>query len=303
MATDPQLIPADVADQLVAAVEYQSVALRLGTVTRMPEGVMSIPVLSAAPSADFVALGGRKPPTTVEWSAERIEPEEIAALTWIPDAYVDDAGFPIWDAARDEIAKAIARRLDRAVLFGGAGTPASYPPNGVFGAGAPLTGADALEAIDAGMAAVEASGLMPNGIASGPAIGSALRKEYRSIAALPSTSPEPTVYGVPVATTTEWDSSKGDALVGDWKKLVIGIRQDVSFDTSDSATIFDDTGTLVVSAFQDDVTVLRVYMRVGVVIGSPALEGGGTADAFVAVDWTAVAAARAEASKRTSSKG
>ena len=73
--------------------------------------------------------------------------------------------------ARELAADAIARVLDAAVLFG-TGAPAEFPPNGVAGAGTPVGGADALAALAAAMAAIEASGLLPNGIAPAPTIGS-----------------------------------------------------------------------------------------------------------------------------------
>jgi hypothetical protein len=87
------------------------------------------------------------------------------------------------------------------VLYG-TGAPASYPAGGIAAlAGAAQTGADALTAIDAAASQVEASGLIPNGIAAGAAIGSALRKAYRDVMAPPSTTPEPNVYGMPVVRT------------------------------------------------------------------------------------------------------
>ncbi|HET6616490.1 MAG TPA: hypothetical protein VFH69_01630 [Gemmatimonadota bacterium] len=98
-------------------------------------------------------------------------------------------------------------------------------------------GTDALEAIDNGLAAVEVQGLIPNGVASGPAIGTALRKEYRAIGAPPDTSPSGTIYGLEVAVTPIWNATVGDAIVGDWSKLVIGAREDIRFETSDSAVL------------------------------------------------------------------
>jgi HK97 family phage major capsid protein len=286
MATDTaSLIPTAVAREVIESASQTSVVLRLGRVIQMPEGVMNLPLVSVVPEAEFVASGGRKPLTTIEWSAAKLVPQEIAAVAFIPDDFLDDAGFPVWESVRDEIAAAIGRTLDKAVLFG-TDAPPSFPAGGLA-TGTALTGTDALDAIDKGAAAIEAAGLTPNGIAAGPAIGTALRKAYKDVGALPGDAPTPAVYGLPVATTSTWDSSKGDAIVGDWTKLVIGIRQDVSFDLSTEGVLLDEAGEIVVSAFQDDVTLIRVFMRVAAAIGAPAKPGGGTADPFVPVDWTA----------------
>jgi HK97 family phage major capsid protein len=81
------------------------------------------------PEASWVAAGGRKPLTTIEWSAAKLVPQEIAAVTFIPDQFIDHAGLPIWESVRDEIGAAIGRTLDKAVLFG-TDAPASFPVGG-----------------------------------------------------------------------------------------------------------------------------------------------------------------------------
>jgi 3D (Asp-Asp-Asp) domain-containing protein len=290
MATDyTNTIPRAVADDLLIAITVESVALRLGTVIRMPEGLESLPVVSALPTAGFTnpRFGGRKLATSIEWSAQQLVPEEIAAALAIPSAFVDDAGFPVWEQVRPMLSTAIAKVIDNAVLFGN-GEPTTYPPNGVSGAVAPAVSADALTAIDSGLAALEAQGLVGNGIASSPVIGTALRQEYRSIAVTPDVAPAQTLYGIPVMTTPVWDETKGDAIVGDWTKLVIGMRQDLRFETSTDAILQDGTGAIIANAFQDDLVAMRCYLRMGVAIGAPLHPETGTAtDPFVNVDWTA----------------
>lgn len=295
MATDyTNTVPRAVADQLLVAIQLESVALALGNTLQMPEGLESLPVVSALPSAGFVnpRMGGRKKATSIEWTAQQIVPEEVACALAIPSAFVDDAGFPVWDQVRPMMSSAIARVIDDAVLFGN-GEPATFPPSGVS-AGTVVTGADAIAAIDAGLTALEADGQQATGIASRPAIGSALRKEYRAIAVPPDVVPTKTLYGIPVMTTPMWPAAAagavapGDAIVGDWTKLVIGIRQDIRFDTSDSAILQDGTGAIIANAFQDDLVAMRAYIRLGVAIGSPLkVDGSGPADPFVNVDWTA----------------
>ncbi len=170
------------------------------------------------------------------------------------------------------------------MLFG-RNAPATFPPGGVAGAAAPLTGSDALDAIDKGMSAVEASGLTPNGVAADSTIGGALRAAYREVRALPSETPEPTVYGLPVRVVSPWDGS-GDALVGDWSCLLVGIREDIAYTESRDATLLDESGEIVVSAFQDDMTLVRLTFRVGCVIGKPVAADGSATNPFVSVEWS-----------------
>jgi Phage capsid family len=289
MATDfESLIPTSVASDLIAAAEQESVAMRLGNVTTMPTGIESVPTVTVEPDAEWNALGGRKKATTIEWTALRLEAEELACILAIPQAWIDDNGFPVWDQVRGRVASGFAKRIDETVLFAVAPVPSSFPPTGVVGvAGTALTGADALDAIDKGLAAVEAQGLLPNGIASSSAIGSALRKEYRTIAVTPDTAPTSTLYGPPVAIAAYWDATKGDAIVGDWTKLVIGVREDIRFETSDSAILQDAAGAILANAFQDDLVAMRCYMRIGAAIGLPVGSDGTPVEPFALVDWTA----------------
>jgi hypothetical protein len=282
-------MPSEVARDVISAAEDESAVLELGNTLVMPAGIVSVPVVSVAPIAVFTAgPGARKPTTPIEWTAERLEPAEIALTLYIPDAYLDDAGFPVWDSVRGEVAKAIGRTLDAAVLYG-TNAPASYPVGGIAAlAGVASTGADALAAIDAAATVVEDTGLIPNGIAAGSAIGSALRSAYREVGALPSETPTPNVYGMPVHRTPAWDATHGDALVGDWTKLLVGIREDITFNLSDSATLTDGAGNVVVSAFESDVTAMRAFMRVAVAIAQPVQpDGTGATMPFEFADWTA----------------
>jgi hypothetical protein len=287
VATDyDSLIPQAVSNQLLDVVTVESAALALGTVIRMPEGLQQFPVVSALPAAGWVnpRFGGRKPATKIEWSSQQIVPEELACALAIPAAFVDDAGFPVWDQVRPLVASSMAQVIDDALLFGN-GEPATFPPNGVSG-GAIVTGTDALDAIDKGMAQIEGQGLIPNGIASSTAIGTALRQAYRELMVTPETQPQATLYGLDVEVAPTWDDTKGDAIVGDWTKLIIGLRQDIRFDMSDSAILQDGAGEIIANAFQDDLVAMRCYMRLGAAIGSPLNAQGDTTDAFVNVDWT-----------------
>ena len=192
------LLPVEVAARVIESAIKQSVVLQLGSRVPMPAGTETIPVVSTAPSASWVSAGSRKPLTKVEWSSETLRAEEVASITAVPDVYIQDAPWDVEASVENELGKAVARTLDAAVLFG-INAPASFPSGGIAGlAGAALTVADALEAIDAALTALEGDGLVPDGIASSSAIGSALRAAYREAAALPGEAPTSAVYGVPV---------------------------------------------------------------------------------------------------------
>ena len=178
--------------------------------------------------------------------------------------------------------------LDGAILWG-TNAPPGFPAGGIAAAaGTAETGTDALTAIDKALTVIETDGLVPNGIASSAAIGAALRQAYKQVAALPGEAPSQQVYGIPVAVTSPWDSSKGDAIVGDWSQLLIGVREDINFDISNDGVLADPDGVIQISAFQDDQTLIRVVFRAGCVLAKPLqADGTGQAKAFALADWTA----------------
>jgi HK97 family phage major capsid protein len=283
MATDwSGLLPEAVSERILTATEELSVVLGLATARPMAAGVESIPLVSLAPEAEFVGRGERKPIAKIEWSAERLEAEEIACVVAVADVDIRDAGPDLEESVERELAAAVARRFDTAVLFGGG--PASYPEGGIVPK--PIEGEDALDALDKALSAVEGSGVLPSGIAAGAQINSALRQAYIAAAALPGQQIEPSVFGLPVRVSPRWDSSKGDALVGAFEFLQVGVRQDVEVDISSDGVLLDEEGAVQVSAFQDDQTLIRVHGRFGCAVGKPVGEDGKPVEPFAAADWT-----------------
>jgi HK97 family phage major capsid protein len=284
------LIPRAMAREMIVAAQERSVVLELGRRLPMPSGLTSIPVVSFLPAAGFVnpRYGGRKPATKIEWTSQNVVAEELACVLAIPNAFIDDAGYPIWDEVRGIVAGSMAEALDAAVIWG-AGAPAGFPTGGIAGlAGAAQTGADAPAAIDAAAAALEAGGVTPDGIVASPAIGTALRAAWAAVSALPSQAPQQALYGWPVRVTADWDATKGDALVGDWDYLLVGVREDIRFDLSEEAILQDNAGEIIANAFQDDLTAMRCYMRVGIAIGQPVSRQTEAAVVpFEFADWTA----------------
>ena len=204
---------------------------------------------------------------------------------------------------KQRCAGALAKVLDAAVLWG-TGAPASYPVGGVAAVAGPVVtgGVDALTNLDTALGEIEASGVEPTGIASSLAILGVLRAAYRATQALPGVVPDRTLYGLPVAATPNWPATGGDAIVGDWSKLLVGIRSDLRYELSTDGVLLNADNTVAVSAFAQDMTLLRVYARIGVAIGIPVGPGGAPVEPFRLVEFTGVpagAAPPAEGARRT----
>jgi hypothetical protein len=281
--TDSGLLPEAVADRVLTAVEQESAVLAFATRRPMPAGVEYLPLAANAPKATWIDTGGRKPYSEIVWSAAKLVAREVAVTTFIEDVYVDDTTFDAEGEAENALGAAIARALDLAVLFG-TDAPPGFPVGGIVTAA--VSGDNALAALDGALGVVEASGVQPTGIVSGPAIGSALRGAYLEQGALPSEAPSSSVFGIPARISPVWDSSKGDAIVGAFEYLVIGVRQDISVETSRDGVLTDDDGAIIANAFQDDVTLIRAHARFACAIGKPVGASGAPIVPFATAKWT-----------------
>lgn len=292
------LIPTSVSSSIIEGLTDTSVVLGLARRQPMPTASTTIPVIKTLPVSGWVnGTGGRKPATAVEWSSEVITAEEVAAVVAVPLALLDDAGIPIWTEIRALLTEALAYSIDSAILFG-TNAPPSFIVGGivtgapVFGVEAPaVVGGDLAGAVSAAMGAVEAEGLLPTGHASDVRLRAALRN-LRDANGVPIFAPSLTagapsvLWGLPIrfSTSGAFVPARADLITGDWTKLVVGVRQDMTWGESDDAVITDGAGAVLVNAFQDNQRIMRVSMRLGYVVGKPVTRmAGGAASPFAVV--------------------
>lgn len=113
------LIPEDVASEVIKLAAQQSAALSLFRRVQLSAKVARLPVLSALPVAYFVnGDTGLKQTTDMAWQGVALEAEEIAAIVPVPEAVVDDADFDLWGEVQEALGEAVGLALDAAVFAG-----------------------------------------------------------------------------------------------------------------------------------------------------------------------------------------
>lgn len=302
--TDPRELPEVVSRAVIADVEQQSVALQLATPHRMSarqekltleasfpdaywlNGTTDYPTLSSGGGVNNASGSQRakdsqpKQTTKMTWDTKTLAAEEIAVMVVIPDAYIDDSGVPLFDEIRPKLATAIAKKLDAAILFS---DDSPFTQNGIVedailhGNVVTLGSSDDL-ASDVALLGQEAAeeGVDFSTFVSGPGFKWRL-PGLRSADGFPIYSPPAagnpgTLYGVNIQEVKngQWNSELALLLAGEWDKVHIGIRQDITFSLSDSGVIFDPaTQKVVYSAFQQDGKILRAVMRVAYTVVNP----------------------------------
>jgi HK97 family phage major capsid protein len=274
------VIPPEQSSLILAEATRVSAALQLATTLPMGSKVTQMPVPKTFPTASFVtAANGRKPYTDIGLQPATLTAEEVAAVIGIPDAMVEDSTINLWNYCRPLLAQAIARALDDAIIFG-LTPPASYPVGGVLGRAVGVNaGTDVVDTINKTMGQVESQQLDVTGSCTAIVNRQLLRGVRASgsgemlLGAMQIDNyTVPTLFGLPIA-YIPWHYATGAApatyIAGNWKYLVVGIRQDIRYEINPAGVIADSAGVVIVSGFQDNVTPMKVWARFGCVLIDP----------------------------------
>jgi HK97 family phage major capsid protein len=274
------LIPEEEANQILQTLPQSSLALQVCRTQRMSTKTFTQPVLGSLPAAYWVnGDTGLKQTTDVGWKPLSMTAEELATIVVIPDAVIDDSGFPLWAEIRPLLAEAIGLKLDQAV-FSGIDKPATWP-DGIIPAAiaagntnvadsTPEQGGMANDLIET-MDDVEEDGYEITRFVAARQVRAQLRKSRdTSGQKLLDVSTE-SVDGVPISYGGfgVFDPATALAIAGDFRLAIVGVRQDITFKMLDQAVITDDTGKVIINLPQQDSQAMRVVARFGFVIANP----------------------------------
>jgi HK97 family phage major capsid protein len=270
------LIPEEVASSIISGIEITSAAMRLMRRARMSRAQQRLPVLSALPTAYFVAGGGGlKQTTKMAWANKYLVAEEIAVIVPIPEAYLDDAEFDIWGEVKPKIAEAFAVAIDAAVLFG-TNKPDTWGDDvythAVTAGNAVVRGAvggqDVAGDVSDTMALVENDGFDVNGHVARRSMRATFRNlrddNGQPIFTPGLTAKDPaTLWGEPLQyiSNAAWDATNASLMTGDWNQAIFATRQDITYKMLTEASIHDEDGALVYNFAQQDMVGLRCVGR------------------------------------------
>ena len=277
------LIPAQQAQGILDDTVYQSAVLSMFTRVPMSSKTYKQNVLSALPLAYFVAGDtGLKQTTEMAWSGKEMTAEEIAVIVPIPNAVLDDASFDLWGAYRPKIAEAIARKLDAAALLG-VDKPASWPADivsasvaagNVVARGTNAAAAGGIQGdLDDLLGTVEADGFAPNGIITDLTYKGRLRKLRDTTGQKLLDVTNNTYEGINLSFSLDglWPTglSAAELILGDFRRGIVGVRQDITYDLFREGVISDAAGLTVFNLMQQDMTAMRVVARYAFQVSNP----------------------------------
>lgn len=283
------LIPEDQVPGIIQGTIENSAVL--STFRRLPNvasNITSMSVLESLPMAYWVNGDiGLKKTTTVDWANKYIKIAEAATIVPIPDAVLEDArdtGTDLWAEISPLIEQAFGQIIDLAILFG-INKPADWRDSIVqsaTSAGNIVTASTPTDIFgdifgeDGALAKVEASGFDPNGILTGVGMKGTLRG-LRDESGQPifmtnlQSSPQYSLYDMALnfVRNGSWQPSLAKMIIGDFNQAVYAIRKDITYKLLTESVISDADGKIIFNLAQQDMSALRVVMRLGWEVPNP----------------------------------
>lgn len=283
----PTMLPDELSREIIQTAPQASVMMARARKVPMSTKTMKQPVLASLPDAYWVnGDTGLKQTTKAAWSGVSMTAEELAVIVPIPDALMADTTLPLWDAIKPLLVEAVGKKVDAATIFSD-DKPASWPNAlipGAIAAGNSValgTGEDIGVDIATLGERMAIDGFAMNGFISRPGLHWSLiglrdaagkpiygtPDQNNLVAGVPTAA----LYGYPLneITTGVWDPEDAVLLGADWTKIVIGIRQDITFQMFSEGVISDENGKVILNLMQQDSKALRLVFRVGFQVANP----------------------------------
>ena len=280
------LIPEQVMEEIFKEAQKYSKVLQLfRRLPNMTSDKMRLKVVDSLPVAYWVneaTNNGRKETTKMAWDNVYLTAEELAVIVPIKDNVLNDADVDIWEQVKPELVKAIAKKIDEAVLFG-TDAPTS------FGAGIiPSIISKSKSVTETGhlysdindvMTAVEESGYEVTGLLGGVGLKGKFRM-MTDTTGQPLNTTEIGSLNRAFVDNGAWDKTKATLIAGDFNEAVYSIRQDVTFDVFREGIIQNSDGSIAYNLMQEDMSAIRVVFRFGTAIPNPVTSLDGTSSRY-----------------------
>ena len=238
----------------------------------MTSETQKFPVMTGGPGAYWVGETERIKTSVATWIFPELTAKKIGVIVPCSKEKLEDSTLNVFSAIRPYIAEAFYKAIDAACLFGTNSPFAKNIYNVAKAAGrAVAEGTNTKLDLDISdvMALVENEGMDVNGFAAGYDLKNSLRKlrDANGNQLYVSGVDQTTLYAQPIEFSRNgaWDKTKARAIAGDWKYAVVGIRDQIQYETLREATL--QTVTMgddkPLSLAENDMVAIKATMRLG----------------------------------------
>jgi HK97 family phage major capsid protein len=272
------ITPASYGQTLVNGLLRESTALALSRVNRVNTNKELFSVYAGRPTAAFVAEGAAKAVTGAEYTELAVNVKKMATIVMYTQELLDDARQDPSVLINNDVGQAFNYLIDAHILGYSAGSQITTSFDAAIRASTTTVEYDQTKdlalAVSAAMGKVETNGYKPNGAILPYDARQVLRDARGTNTGMPiflggfgSREPD-NLHGLQLAWSTNLPTISGTAaagrvvgIVGDFQQGIAAIRQDLTVDFSDQATV-DVSGTLH-HLWQQNKTAARWEMRMG----------------------------------------
>lgn len=268
------LITPEVKNEVIEDIVRESAVLRYFTrLQNMTTSQRELKILDTLPVSYWVEGNtGFKQTTDLSWENKRIIAQELAVIVPVSINSIRDSAINVWSTVRRLVVENMHKKIDEAIIMGKDKPPmfrASLVDT-IINAGAAIdTTADFVSDTDKAMAKVEASGFIPNAIMGSVGLRSDLRRVVDSTGQPIFASWLDGLEKIYVDNSA-WDPTRAKYIIGDFKKCVYAIRQDIEFEIFTQGVVSDPSnGQVVYNLMQQDMIAARCTMRLGWEVPNP----------------------------------
>lgn len=308
------ILPDEVSETLLRGAAEKSLIQSIAATRPMTANTLKLTEAEVTGANVFwIGEGNRKTTdapamTSLTWT---MDAAEIAVIIPIDENVYNDANVDLFDLYQDSIETAIARKLDKAALFGQADWPNAWDSptgpvdgsireiaktaGGIFAEDASPTDDELLElftgtglvAKDGALSYIEESGYEPSSILARSVFKARLRNmkdadgRYIFGNAVEAGVPN-TLFGLPATFVPtlgdRMPAAKASIMFGDFSQVMLGTRQGIQYKVFDQGVITDGAGNVTYSLMENDMIALRVTARYGFKVLADDTADGGTVD-------------------------
>lgn len=273
-------LPSDISGEILQKTQEESAVMRLARRITLPGRGATIPVISADPTAAWVAETGVKPISNSTISTKLMSAYKIAVIETFSDEFVRDVPA-LYDALVARLPGALAKCFDSTVVGATAApgdnfdtfaacTAQSLVPSSGHTVYDGLVAADTDIATHGGVLNGFALGAQARGILLGAVDSTGRPLFVNSVAAgaIPMILGAPTYFnkGIYKAGTAGTDGTPAIVgIAGDWTQAVYGTVEGVKISFNDSGVVTSGSGTSAVNInlWQQNMIAVRAEIEVG----------------------------------------
>ena len=270
--TNSMALPSDLSNEIISKTQQESAIMRLARPVTIPGRGLTIPVITADPTAAWVAETAAKPVSNATPATKLMSAYKIAVIETFSKEFVRDV-----PAMYDELVRRLPGAL--AAVFDGTVVGAINAPGSNFDTFAGCTAQSILNANNGtylGLVAADTDIALHGGVMNGLALGAQARGLLLSAVdgqnrplfmASANEGVVDRVLGVPTyfnKAIYKAAASSNPAIVGvagDWTKAIYGTVAGVEVSFSDTATLV--SGETTINLWQQNMVAVRAEIEIG----------------------------------------